>query len=81
MTHKERAQFVKWLSFRFILLILLLQAPAMSDAEREECAVCGMWIEQYMNTRHVITMADDSEKSFCSIACAAKFIQANEGMT
>ena len=46
-----------------------------AEEKREDCRVCGMWIDQYMNTRHVLTEADGSRVYFCSFTCAAKYIR------
>ena len=41
---------------------------------REDCAVCGMWIDQNMHTRLVIETSDHSSLKFCSFACASKYL-------
>jgi len=71
--------------FTFYLLFLLLAGLALPCASgvlarqtREDCRVCGMWIDQYMNTRHVLTEADGSRVSFCSFTCAAKYIRKHD---
>lgn len=50
-----------------------------SASEREDCSLCGMWIDLYMKTRHVVTLEDGTSESFCSIACAAKYIKQHKG--
>ena len=59
------------------LLSALLGASifAHSDSKREECSLCGMWIDMYMKTRHVVTLDDGTSETFCSIACASKYIK------
>ncbi len=47
--------------------------------ERESCAVCGMYLDLYGKTRLVILFNDDTTKSTCSLACAARLINQNEG--
>ena len=42
---------------------------------REDCRVCGMWIDQYMHTRHVLADADGNRLTFCSYTCAAGYIR------
>ena len=48
-------------------------------AEREECVICGMYLDLYERTRLVILFNDDTTKSTCSLACAAKVINQNRG--
>ncbi len=48
-------------------------------AEREECAICGMYLNLYEKTRLVILFNDSTKKSTCSIACAAEVINQNRG--
>ena len=45
---------------------------------REDCHLCGMWIDQYMHTRHVLTVEDGTRISFCSFTCAAKYLKRHE---
>lgn len=37
-----------------------------------------MWIDQHMNTRHILTAAGGSEVSFCSFTCTARFLKMPE---
>ena len=63
---------------RIILCFLLLPlaAAALHAAEpRPDCRICGMWIDQYMRTRHVFTARDGSQVMFCSLTCAARHLQ------
>ena len=62
-----------------LLLLLALTVSAFAGEHRDECVICGMWIDQYMGTRHVITLKDNATKSFCSIACAARYLNENKG--
>lgn len=60
--------------FTAFALILLIALPVIAhDGKRDECIVCGMWIDQYMKTRHVVVLKDGQSHSFCSFACAAKY--------
>jgi len=60
----------------FAFVSLLQYAPGVSSEEaREDCNLCGMWIDQYMHTRHVLTTDDGTRVSFCSFTCAAKYIK------
>ena len=71
---------------RKILLVCLLVFifPACSttvivaEEARDDCRVCGMWIDQYMHTRHVLTEPDGTKISFCSFTCAARFMKTHE---
>jgi nitrous oxide reductase accessory protein NosL len=56
----------------FLVLFISPQVIA-HEAKRDECIVCGMWIDQYMKTRHVVVLKDGQLHSFCSFACAAKY--------
>jgi nitrous oxide reductase accessory protein NosL len=63
----------------FSLLFLLHCAPRVVVKEaREECRLCGMWIDQYIHTRHVLTTEDGAKVSFCSFTCAAKYLKRHE---
>lgn len=56
----------------FFVFFLSVQAIA-HEAKRDECIICGMWIDQYMKTRHVVVLNDGQSHSFCSFACAARY--------
>lgn len=60
-----------------LIAFLALGSPlnAGADSDREDCSVCGMWIDLYMKTRHVVTLVDGASESFCSITCAAKYVR------
>ena len=59
-----------------MVVSLLPAAIGVFAAEaREECRLCGMWIDRYMHTRHVLTTADGTRISFCSFTCAAKYMR------
>ena len=70
-------RFKFYLSWLFLVVFFLHFSVGIFAAEeaREDCSVCGMWIDQYMYTRHVLTEADGSRLSFCSFTCAAKHIK------
>jgi hypothetical protein len=65
----------------FILLVISLMLFALSSSGatnyRKECAICGMWIDQYEHTHHLIVLNDGKTEHFCSFACAAKYIRVN----
>ncbi|MFN3395382.1 MAG: nitrous oxide reductase accessory protein NosL [Thermodesulfovibrionales bacterium] len=63
-------------AFLCILFLFSLWMSVFGE-HREECAICGMWIDQYMSTRHVIILKDNTTTSFCSIACAARYLNEN----
>ncbi len=59
----------------FALVSLLHFAPSVfAEEAREDCRLCGMWIDQYMHTRHVLTAANGTQVSFCSFTCASKYL-------
>jgi len=60
------------------LLLTGIYASAHT-AERESCAVCGMYLDLYEKTRFVILFNDDTSKSTCSLACASGVINQNRG--
>lgn len=59
------------------MLLFYALTSARADNQRRECAVCGMWIDQYEHTKHVVIMHDGNIACFCSIACASKYIKIN----
>ncbi len=56
-----------------ISLILFSTLLTPASGGREECFVCGMWIDQYMSTRHEVRLNHGISRSFCSLACTARF--------
>jgi nitrous oxide reductase accessory protein NosL len=57
----------------FVLLFCVIAVQSIAHAgERRECAVCGMYLDQYQSTVHVIVFKDGTRQETCSIACAAK---------
>jgi nitrous oxide reductase accessory protein NosL len=71
--------------FKIILVYLLLLAfplncasEVFADEAREDCRVCGMWIDQYMHTRHVLTTTAGTQIYFCSYTCTAKYLKMNQ---
>lgn len=65
-----------WSRCLWVLFFHLFFAFGAIPAEaREDCRVCGMWIDQYPRTRHVLTEADGVQVSFCSLTCAARYLK------
>jgi copper chaperone NosL len=62
-----------------ILLFVAVNCGVTFAGERKECAVCGMYIDLYEKTAHVLYFDDGSSKTVCSLACAAKLINENKG--
>jgi nitrous oxide reductase accessory protein NosL len=62
-----------------VMVVLLCACGAIAGAAREDCRICGMWIDQYLRTRHVLTEADGSQVSFCSFTCAARYLKQKGG--
>lgn len=63
------------------MVLISIASLSCEAGQRAECAVCGMWIDLYMKTRHVVILKDDTEMPFCSISCAARFMREHEGET
>jgi nitrous oxide reductase accessory protein NosL len=57
------------LALLFCLTIFLGLARA---EERKECSLCGMYLDEYASTVHVIIFKDGTRQETCSLACAAK---------
>jgi copper chaperone NosL len=53
--------------------------PFARAAQREECVVCGMYLDLYERTRLVISYIDGTTKLTCSLACAAEIINKDRG--
>lgn len=69
-------QFKFFVTYLFLVVFSLTSTAGIFAGDaREDCRVCGMWIDQYMHTRHVLTETDGSRVSFCSYTCAAKHIK------
>ena len=67
----------KILTFCFLTFLsqVYCVSSVIAEETREECRLCGMWIDQHMHTRHVLTAAEDGAQiSFCSFTCAARHI-------
>jgi nitrous oxide reductase accessory protein NosL len=62
----------------FSLFMINVILPDEGLAGRLECSICGMWIDQYERTHHVVIMNDGKIKHFCSFACTAKGIEGHE---
>lgn len=73
------SQFKIFLSCLFLFVVFVHNVTGVFAAEeaREDCGVCGMWIDQYMHTRHVLVESDGTRVSFCSFTCAARYIKKN----
>ncbi len=54
------------------LLVIDVISPNEGVTGRQECSVCGMWIDQYEHTRHLAITKDGKTIHFCNFACAAK---------
>ena len=65
---------VRMLAGAIMVLLVVLPACLVGGNEREDCHVCGMWIDMYMKTRHVAVRKDGTRFTFCSIACTAKYL-------
>ncbi len=70
---------VKAVSFCVLSLLLLTTAFPAPAAERDGCAICGMYLDLYAKTSYTITFDDGSSRSTCSLACAARIISDQKG--
>jgi nitrous oxide reductase accessory protein NosL len=61
------------------VLVFDVLFPVEGVTGRQECSICGMWIDQYDRTRHVAIMKDGKAEHYCSFACAAKGIEIHKG--
>lgn len=61
------------------MLVFDVLFPVEGVTGRQECSVCGMWIDQYDRTRHVAIRKDGKAEHYCSFACAAKAIRFHKG--
>ena len=50
---------------------LLIMSDLLNAQERKGCYLCGMFLDVYASTRHVVIYEDDTQKETCSLACAA----------
>jgi copper chaperone NosL len=58
------------------LLSLPYYGPGIAAEEaRKDCRLCGMWIDQHMHTRHVLTTKEGAQINFCSFACAVRYLK------
>lgn len=64
-------------SFILLLVLLPVTLPLAHAAEREECSLCGMYLDLYAKTRFVIVLNDETTRYACSLACAARIIDEN----
>jgi nitrous oxide reductase accessory protein NosL len=61
------------------LLAIDVLFPVEGVTGRQECSVCGMWIDQYERTHHVVITKNGKTEHYCSFACAAKGIEIHKG--
>ena len=62
---------VRTASFVLIFCLIMFQGLGLAG-ERRECSLCGMYLDQYASTVHVIVFKDGTRQETCSLACAAK---------
>jgi nitrous oxide reductase accessory protein NosL len=56
----------------FLLFYLTLLPGLARPEERKECVICGMYLDEYTTTVHVIIFNDGTRQETCSLACVAK---------
>jgi len=71
----------KVLAFCLLTFLFFLHhiPSVIADEAREDCRLCGMWIDQNMHTRHVLTVEEGIHISFCSFTCAVNYIKRHGG--
>ena len=55
-----------------VAVCFFLLAAGSGAGQRRECSLCGMYLDQYESTVHVLLFADGTRQETCSLACAAK---------
>lgn len=56
-----------------VLLFCLTILPGLARTEeRKECLLCGMYLDEYASTVHVVIFKDGTRQETCSLACAVK---------
>ncbi len=75
----ENNRMIKTASVIIALFLLTGISRDVNCSERQECAVCGMYIDLYERTRHVVHFNDRSPETTCSLACAAILIEKYKG--
>ena len=71
-------RYKKLFAYLFLLIFPLYYASSIfADEKREDCRICGMWIDQYIRTRHVLTKTDGTQEYLCSYTCTAKYLKTN----
>lgn len=56
----------------FLLFCLTISPGLARAAERKECLLCGMYLDEYASTVHVVIFNDGTRQETCSLACAVK---------
>ena len=67
--------FNKFLSYLISIFFIFFLSGVISAQERESCYLCGMFLDIYASTEHVIIYEDGTQKKTCSLACAAELYQ------
>ncbi len=62
---------VRTVSLIACLLMSVIAGLTQAADERKGCSVCGMYLDAYASTMHVIVFKDGSREETCSIVCAA----------
>lgn len=65
---------IGWVLLAASLFLGLGARPACSST-RGECSLCGMWLDEHANTRHVVTLKNRATYAFCSLACTGKYLK------
>jgi copper chaperone NosL len=59
----------------FLLSLHYYGRGIVAEEARKDCRLCGMWIDQHMHSRHVLTTKEGAQINFCSFTCAARYLK------
>ncbi|RMD58775.1 MAG: hypothetical protein D6828_02385 [Nitrospirae bacterium] len=62
----------------FLIVLLFPLSVNAQEQQREGCCICGMYLDMYASTEHVIIYKDGSVKKTCSLACASKLYKSGK---
>jgi len=68
---------LKTASLFIAALLFIGNSTHLRAAEREECAICGMYLDSYARTRLEISFVDGTTRLTCGLACASEVINLN----
>ena len=73
------SNFLKNITVLVVFCVLTLTGFAHGqEKERKSCHLCGMYLDIYAATRHVVVYEDGTQMETCSLACAAKLYKGSD---